>query len=106
MSCLRGVSRWFTPLGCGPGHPELSKSYMDMASKLFTFTFTCTWIIVSFARVYRVGVWFGFVRSALLLAVVLCWVDSRFGSWLLLGLLCFLRVTQEMAHAKAAKNQP
>ena len=25
---------------CGPGYPELSKSYMDMASKLFTFTFT------------------------------------------------------------------
>ena len=39
-SCLRGVSRWFTPLACGPGSPELSKSYMDMASKLFTFTFT------------------------------------------------------------------
>ena len=28
------------PLACGPGSPELSKSYMDMASKLFTFTFT------------------------------------------------------------------
>ena len=27
---------------CGPGSPELSKSYMDMASKLFTFTFTFT----------------------------------------------------------------
>ena len=38
-SCLRGVSRWFTPLACGPGSPELSKSCMDMASKLFTFTF-------------------------------------------------------------------
>ena len=25
---------------CGPGSPELSKSNMDMASKLFTFTFT------------------------------------------------------------------
>ena len=37
-----GVSRWFTPLACGPGSPELSKSYMDMASKLFTFTFTFT----------------------------------------------------------------
>ena len=37
MSCLRGVSRWLTPSGCGPGHPELSKSYMDMASKLGTF---------------------------------------------------------------------
>ena len=41
-NCLRGVSRWFTPLACGPGSPELSKSYMDMASKLFTFTFTFT----------------------------------------------------------------
>ena len=30
------------PLACGPGYPELSKSYMDMASKLFTFTFTFT----------------------------------------------------------------
>ena len=29
-------------MACGPGHPELSKSYMDMASKLFTFTFTFT----------------------------------------------------------------
>ena len=28
------------PLACGPGSPELSKSYMDMASKLFTFTST------------------------------------------------------------------
>ena len=27
-------------MACGPGHPELSKSCMDMASKLFTFTFT------------------------------------------------------------------
>ena len=26
----------------GPGHPELSKSYMDMAFKLFTLTFTFT----------------------------------------------------------------
>ena len=48
---------------------------------------------VSFARVYRVGVWFGFVRSALLLAVVLCWVDRCFYSWALPGLLFFLRVT-------------
>ena len=37
-NCLRGVSRWFTPLACGPGSPELSKSNLDMASKLFTFT--------------------------------------------------------------------
>ena len=53
-------------------------------------------IIVSFARVYRVGVWLGFVGSALLLAVVLCWVDCRFDSWMLLGLLCFLCVTPAM----------
>ena len=48
---------------------------------------------MSFARVYRVGVWFGFVGSALLLAVDLCWVDFCFDSWVLLGLLGFLRVT-------------
>ena len=45
MSCVQlseGGSRRFTPLACGPGHPELSKSYMDTASKLFTFTFTFT----------------------------------------------------------------
>ena len=32
-SCLRGVSGWFIPLACGPGSPELSKSYIDMAGK-------------------------------------------------------------------------
>ena len=48
---------------------------------------------MSSTRVYRVGVWFGFVRFALLLAVVLCWVDRCFESWVLLGLLCLLRVT-------------
>ena len=45
MSCVQlseGFSRWFTPLACGPGHPELSKSYMDMASSLFIFTLTFT----------------------------------------------------------------
>ena len=50
-------------------------------------------VIVSFARVYPVGVWFDFVRSALLLAVVLGWVARCFDSCVLLGLLCFLRVT-------------
>ena len=29
---------WVTPLACGPGSPELSKAYMDMASKVF-FTY-------------------------------------------------------------------
>ena len=41
-------------------------------------------IIVFFTWVCRDGVWFGFVRSALLLAVVLCWVDHCFDSWVLL----------------------
>ena len=50
-------------------------------------------IIVSFTRVYRVRVWCGFVRFALLLAGVLCWV-ARFGSWVLLGLFCLLCVTR------------
>ena len=51
---------------------------------------------MSFARVYRVGVCFGFVRSALLLVGVLCWVGCCFGSWVLLGFLCFLRLTQHV----------
>ena len=54
------------------------------------------------AMVCRVGVWFGFVRSALLLAVVLCWVDCCFASWVLMGLLCFLRVTNAKAHSVSA----
>ena len=37
--------------------------------------------------------WFSFVRSALLLAVFLCWVGRCCGSCLLLGLFCHLRVT-------------
>ena len=51
---------------------------------------------MSFARVYRVGVWFAFVRSAVLLAVVLCWVDYGLSSWVLLCLLCFLCVTHPL----------
>ena len=43
-------------------------------------------------RVCRVGVWFGFVRSALLLAVDTCVVLSFEA---LPGLSCFLRVTRE-----------
>ena len=39
------------------------------------------------------AIWFGSVRSALRLAAVLCFVDRCFGSWVLLGLLCLLRVT-------------
>ena len=44
------------------------------------------------------GVWSGFFRSALLLAVSLCWVDCFFQSWVLLGLLCFLPVKRMSAH--------
>ena len=49
---------------------------------------------LSFTRVDRVRVRFGVVRFALLLAVVLCWVDRHFYSWVLLLLLCLLRVAQ------------
>ena len=48
---------------------------------------------MSFASVYLIGVFFGFIRTALLLAVVLCWVDCCFHSWVLLGLLSLLCVT-------------
>ena len=51
-------------------------------------------------RVYR-GVWFGFVRFALLLAVGLCWVGRRLDSWVLLGLFCLLRVL----HGESSKRQ-
>ena len=51
-------------------------------------------IIVSATRVYRIGVLCGFIRFALLLAVVLCLVDRCFDSWVLLGLLCLLRRTR------------
>ena len=44
-------------------------------------------------RMYCVGVWFHFVGRALLLDVVLCWVDCCFGSWVLLCLFCLLHVT-------------
>lgn len=36
-SCLRGVSKWFTPLPCSAGSPELSESCLDVASKLFSY---------------------------------------------------------------------
>ena len=45
---------------------------------------------MSFARVCRLGVWFGFVRSALLLAVGTCTVLSFEA---MPGLCCVLRVT-------------
>ena len=45
MSCVQlseGGFQVVYPLARGPGSPELSKSYMDMASKLFAFTFKFT----------------------------------------------------------------
>ena len=33
-----GAFRWFAPLACCPGSPELSTSYSSTASKLLTFT--------------------------------------------------------------------
>ena len=50
-----------------------------------------------FCEVYRVGVWFGFISLALLLAIILCWVHRWFDSWVLLGLFCPLRVTHSRA---------
>ena len=60
---------------------------------------------MSFTKVYRVAVWLGFVRFALLLAVVLCWVDRCFDSWMLLALLCLLRVTH-IHRCSGVCNQP
>lgn len=51
-------------------------------------------ISASFTWVYHHGVWFGFVSFALILAVFLCWVDRRYGSWVLLRLVWLHRVTQ------------
>ena len=51
--------------------------------------------ILSFARVCRVGVWFGFVRSALLLAFGTCVVLSFEA---MSGLCCFRRVTLARIH--------
>ena len=48
-------------------------------------------IILSSARVCRIGEWFGFVRSALLLAVVGTCVVLSFEA--MPGLCCLLRVT-------------
>ena len=64
-------------------------------------------IVVSFTRVHRGG-WFGFVRFALLRAVFLCRVGRCMDSWVFLGLLCLLRVTQACAdsffHAVASPS--
>ena len=48
---------------------------------------------MSFTWIYLDGTPFSFVRSALLLAVVIHCVGLRYGSWVLLGLFCLLRVT-------------
>ena len=49
-------------------------------------------VLDTFTRVYRDGAWFSFVRFALLLAVVLCWVDRCLEFWVLLGFFCLVRV--------------
>ena len=89
-SRMRTVQARTGHAGVPPAHPHTR-----------TPTHPHTQSMVSFARVYRVGVWLGFFRSALLLVVVLRWVDCFLGSWLLLGLLCILRVTQSKANACA-----
>lgn len=59
-------------------------------------------MVVSFMRVYVVGDWFGFIRFALLLAVVLFWADRCVVSWALLGLFSLLRVTPAVKWALRA----
>ena len=54
------------------------------------------------ARVYRVGFWFGFIRSALLLAVVACNVLSIEA---MPCLYCFLCATQPRMHAVGEESQ-
>ena len=52
MSCVQlseGGFQVVYPLACGPGHPELSKSYMDMASESFAFT-CCAAVCALIAR--------------------------------------------------------
>ena len=94
---------------------------MDMASELFTFTFTFTFtpaagrdgllvqalcghplderlhagalVYTCIMCVLTYLMRLDFVKFALLLAVVLCWVDRCFGFWVLLGSFCLLHVT-------------
>ena len=56
-------------------------------------------------RLSRVEVWFRFVRFALLLVVVLCWVARCFGSWVLLGLFCLLHVTPPVRRDLAERRR-
>ena len=51
MQLSEGVSRWFTPLACGPGSPELSKSYMDMASKIIIYIYIYIYTVIATAYV-------------------------------------------------------
>ena len=60
---------------------------MDMASKLFTLHSQTFVFCAGVSRVCRVGFWFGFVGSALLLAVGTC-VVLLFEA--MPGLCCFL----------------
>ena len=73
-------------------HAMYSRSRRCLAYFAFSVQHTLHRIIVSFARVRREGVWFAFVGLALLLVVVLCWVDRCSGSWVLLGLFRLLHV--------------
>ena len=53
MSCVQlseGVSSWFTPYACGPGQPELPKSFSDMASTLLFITYTVTQVALQIVQ--------------------------------------------------------
>ena len=95
---LKRRARWLHESGAfdhvwqyKPGKQNIEDPISRTPQKVW---FVCR-IFESLTRVYRVGVWFGFVRFALLLAVGFCWVDRcfYFRPRVLLGLLCLLRAT-------------
>ena len=49
---------------------------------------------------------FGFVKFALLHAAVLDWIARNFGSWVVLDLLCLLRVHAVSTSGTSREKQP
>ena len=73
--CFRSTCR-----GLGSGYVLHGGSPKRLAPPRNTTYVAMCGIIVSFTRGHRDGVWFGFVRFAMVLAVVLCWVERCFSS--------------------------
>ena len=79
---------------------------MEKVQRVWAWGVTICMVILSFVRVCRytcIGVWFGFVGSALLLEVGTCVVLSFEA---MLDLCCFLRVTQDMAQSVTCSEVP